>query len=54
MIAGPIVRFNQIADQIENREALESIDNKLLGLFRFAIEFSKKSADSQCFGSRSG
>jgi alginate O-acetyltransferase complex protein AlgI len=54
MIAGPIVRFNQIADQIENREALESIDNKLLGLFRFAIGFSKKSADSQCFGSRSG
>ncbi len=42
MIAGPIVRFNQIADQIENREVLESIDNKLLGLFRFGIGLAKK------------
>lgn len=42
MIAGPIVRFNEIADQIENREDLETIDNKLLGFFRFGIGLAKK------------
>lgn len=42
MIAGPIVRFNEIADQIENREALETIDNKLIGFFRFGIGLAKK------------
>lgn len=42
MIAGPIVRFNQIADQISDRKATETIDNKLLGLFRFAIGLAKK------------
>lgn len=42
MIAGPIVRFNQIADQIENRQHLETIDNKLLGFFRFGIGLAKK------------
>jgi len=42
MIAGPIVRFNQIADQIEDRKALETIDNKLLGFFRFGIGLAKK------------
>lgn len=42
MIAGPIVRFNLIADQIEDREKYETVDNKLLGLFRFAIGLAKK------------
>ncbi|NPD44135.1 MULTISPECIES: MBOAT family protein [unclassified Lentimicrobium] len=42
MIAGPIVRFNQIADQIENRQHLETLDNKLLGFFRFCIGLAKK------------
>jgi alginate O-acetyltransferase complex protein AlgI len=42
MIAGPIVRFNQIADQIADRKHLESIDNKLLGAFRFGIGLAKK------------
>jgi len=42
MIAGPTVRFNQIADQIENRQHLETIDNKLLGFFRFGIGLAKK------------
>ncbi|MCK4663399.1 MAG: MBOAT family protein [Bacteroidales bacterium] len=42
MIAGPIVRFNKIADQIENRQDLETIDNKLLGFFRFVIGLAKK------------
>lgn len=42
MIAGPIVRFNQIADQIEERQHLETIDDKLLGFFRFGIGLAKK------------
>jgi alginate O-acetyltransferase complex protein AlgI len=42
MIAGPIVRFHEIADQIEDREDLETIDNKLLGFFRFGIGLAKK------------
>ena len=40
MIAGPIVRFNSIADQIVERK--ETIDDKLLGFFRFCIGLSKK------------
>lgn len=42
LIAGPIVRFNEIADQIVDRKNQETIDNKLLGLFRFVIGLSKK------------
>jgi alginate O-acetyltransferase complex protein AlgI len=41
-IAGPIVRFNEIADQIENREQQETIDNRLNGVFRFVIGLAKK------------
>lgn len=40
MIAGPIVRFNTIADQIANRD--ETIDEKLLGFYRFSIGLAKK------------
>jgi len=42
LIAGPIVRFNEIADRIEDRRKFETIDNKLLGFFRFAIGLAKK------------
>ena len=42
LIAGPIVRFSEIADQIENRDGREDIDNRLLGFFRFCIGLSKK------------
>lgn len=42
LIAGPIVRFNEIADQIEDRSANETIDNRLTGFFRFIIGLSKK------------
>jgi len=42
LIAGPIIRFNEIADQIENRRAFETIDAKLLGFFRFVVGLSKK------------
>jgi alginate O-acetyltransferase complex protein AlgI len=42
LIAGPIVRFNTIADDIKDRKANETIDNKLLGVYRFIIGLSKK------------
>ena len=42
LIAGPIVRFNLIADQIEDRRYNETIDNRLSGFFRFIIGLSKK------------
>ncbi len=42
LIAGPIVRFNEIADQIEDRRALETADARLLGFFRFVAGLSKK------------
>ena len=40
MIAGPIVRFNSIADQIVNRS--DCFDDKLIGFYRFCIGLSKK------------
>jgi alginate O-acetyltransferase complex protein AlgI len=42
LIAGPIIRFNEISDQIEERTYQYTIDNKLLGLFRFIIGLAKK------------
>ena len=42
LIAGPIVRFNTIADDINDRKASETTDNKLLGAYRFVIGLSKK------------
>ncbi|NOY94817.1 MAG: MBOAT family protein [Chlorobi bacterium] len=42
LIAGPIVRFNTIADDISDRKRNETIDNKLLGVYRFVIGLSKK------------
>ena len=40
MIAGPIVRFGSIANQISKRE--ESVDDKLIGIYRFSIGLAKK------------
>jgi alginate O-acetyltransferase complex protein AlgI len=42
LIAGPIVRFHEIADQLENRDQSDTIDDKLLGLLRFGIGLAKK------------
>jgi alginate O-acetyltransferase complex protein AlgI len=42
LIAGPIVRYNEIADQIENRKKFETADNRLTGFFRFVVGLSKK------------
>jgi len=40
LIAGPIVRFNWVAEQIVNRQ--ETNDDRLLGLYRFVIGLAKK------------
>jgi len=42
LIAGPIVRYNEIADQLVDRRAQENFDNRLTGFFRFVIGLSKK------------
>lgn len=42
LIAGPIIRYHEIADQIPDRSSQETIDNRLLGFFRFTIGLSKK------------
>lgn len=40
MIAGPIVKYNQIADQLSERN--ETADDRLLGFYRFCIGLGKK------------
>lgn len=40
MIAGPIVRFSSIADELVDRK--ETIDDKLIGFYRFSIGLAKK------------
>ncbi|MDQ2794057.1 MAG: MBOAT family protein [Bacteroidota bacterium] len=42
MIAGPIVRFHEIADQLADRAAFDTVDQKLAGAFRFVIGLAKK------------
>ncbi len=40
MIAGPIVRFSSVADEIERRT--ERAEDKLIGAYRFAVGLAKK------------
>ena len=40
LIAGPIVRYNEVADQIRQRES--TLDDRLRGFYRFVIGLSKK------------
>ncbi len=42
LIAGPIVRYNEIAEQIENRQENENFNNRITGFFRFTIGLAKK------------
>ncbi len=42
LIAGPIIRFNEVAAQLINRQQQDTIDFKLSGFFRFIIGLSKK------------
>ncbi|OFX44969.1 MAG: sugar acetyltransferase [Bacteroidetes bacterium GWA2_30_7] len=40
LIAGPIIRYHDLADQITTRN--ENVDNRLTGFYRFALGLSKK------------
>ncbi len=42
LIAGPIVRYHEIADQISDRSQNDTADEKLMGFYRFAIGLAKK------------
>ncbi len=42
LIAGPIIRYKEISHQIIDRKAQETVDNRLLGFFRFVIGLAKK------------
>jgi alginate O-acetyltransferase complex protein AlgI len=42
LIAGPIIRYHEIADQIANREWNDNIQNKISGFVRFTIGLAKK------------
>jgi alginate O-acetyltransferase complex protein AlgI len=42
LIAGPIIRYHQLADQITDRSANETMENRLTGFYRFAIGLAKK------------
>lgn len=42
LIAGPIIRYNEIADQIKDRAHRINVENAFLGFFRFIIGLSKK------------
>jgi alginate O-acetyltransferase complex protein AlgI len=42
LIAGPIVRYHEFADQVENKHRDDGIDNRLVGFVRFCIGLAKK------------
>lgn len=42
LIAGPIVRYNEISQQLIDRKENETTDNKILGFYRFIIGLAKK------------
>ena len=42
LIAGPIIRFHDFADQIYDHTEYETVDNRLKGLYRFFIGLGKK------------
>jgi alginate O-acetyltransferase complex protein AlgI len=42
LIAGPIIRYNDLADQITDRSANDTLDNRLTGFYRFSIGLAKK------------
>jgi alginate O-acetyltransferase complex protein AlgI len=42
LIAGPIIRYHQLADQITDRSENETAENRLTGFYRFVIGLAKK------------
>jgi alginate O-acetyltransferase complex protein AlgI len=42
LIAGPIVRYHEIADQLIDRRQHENLNNRITGFFRFSVGLAKK------------
>jgi alginate O-acetyltransferase complex protein AlgI len=42
LIAGPIIRYHEIADQITDRSPFDTTDHRITGFFRFSLGLSKK------------
>lgn len=42
LIAGPIIRYHELADQISDRSNWENNDNRLTGFYRFCLGLAKK------------
>lgn len=42
LIAGPIIRYHDLADQIVDRSQNDTTENRLIGFYRFAIGLAKK------------
>ena len=42
LIAGPIIRYHDLADQITDRSQNETVDNRITGFYRFVIGLAKK------------
>ncbi|MDP4291558.1 MAG: MBOAT family O-acyltransferase [Bacteroidota bacterium] len=42
LIAGPIIRYHDLADQITDRSDNETTDDRLIGFYRFVIGLAKK------------
>lgn len=42
LIAGPIIRYHDLADQITDRSHNDNLDNRLIGFYRFILGLSKK------------
>ena len=52
LIAGPIVRYHDIADQIQDRSHNDTINNRLTGFYRFIIGLAKKVIIANHIGSQ--
>ena len=50
MIAGPIVRFHEIAGQLTDRTAFDTMDQRLAGAFRFVLGLAKKALIANILG----
>src|SRR6185436_8111279 len=42
LIAGPIIRYHDLADQVVDRQQNETVDNILTGFYRFVIDSQRK------------
>lgn len=52
LIAGPIIRYNEIADQITDRKAYETAEHHLMGFYRFIIGLAKKVLIANVMGAK--